>query len=265
MTSILYKGVSFDLPDIAGLDVFLVFGVRKSGSSILNSVVEALANHVGMPYLDVAGELFRSGIPVGDWQSDAEILQLLRRGNVYGGFRDVPYAFTRAPNWAEFRKLLLVRDPRDALVSEYFSNAYSHEVPETGASREVMLDLRERANQVDIDTFVVERARSMVETLSQYLLVRDSENALVMKYEEFIPNKRESISQILDHFRWDVPDHVIAHVLEWADVLPTDEDPARFIRKVTPGDHREKLTPGTIADLNDLLGPVMTAYGYDID
>jgi hypothetical protein len=40
------------------------------------------------------------------------------------------------------------------------------------------------------------------------------------------------------------------------------EDPHKFVRRVTPGDHRVKLNPATIKTLNDLLAPVMETFGY---
>ena len=51
-------------------------------------------------------------------------------GRVYGGFRSMPLVFAQSELYRRSRKILLVRDPRDALVSEYFSLAYSHGLPE---------------------------------------------------------------------------------------------------------------------------------------
>src|SRR5215469_13002080 len=109
----------FEVADNKGQEAYFVFGVRKSGSSILNSIVGALAGMNGVQFIDVAGTLFKSGLRVADWQNDARLCELLRPGNVYGGFRNLPIGLARAPRFQESRKLFMVRDPRDALVSEY--------------------------------------------------------------------------------------------------------------------------------------------------
>jgi hypothetical protein len=46
------------------------------------------------------------------------------------------------------------------------------------------------------------------------------------------------------------------------DAIPSVEQPARHIRQAHPGDHRQKLTQSTIAQLNNLLFVPLTRYGY---
>jgi hypothetical protein len=45
-------------------------------------------------------------------------------------------------------------------------------------------------------------------------------------------------------------------------VLPDAEQPTAFIRKVTPGDHREKLSPTIIEELNGVFADEMHLFGY---
>jgi hypothetical protein len=48
----------------------------------------------------------------------------------------------------------------------------------------------------------------------------------------------------------------------WADVLPEAERPDQFIRRVVPGDHKEKLSPAVIRQLNTRLAASMELFGY---
>nr|MBA3810888.1 hypothetical protein [Caulobacteraceae bacterium] len=43
---------------------------------------------------------------------------------------------------------------------------------------------------------------------------------------------------------------------------PPVEDPSAHVRKVTPGDHVDKLKPATIAALNTRLAPILRDHGY---
>src|ERR1700756_3655858 len=100
----------FEIADNETQQSYFVFGVRKSGSSILNSIVGALAGMNGIQFIDVAGTLFRSGLRVSDWQNDSGLCELLRPGNVYGGFRNFPTGLACDVRFRESRKLFMVRD-----------------------------------------------------------------------------------------------------------------------------------------------------------
>jgi predicted HAD superfamily phosphohydrolase len=45
-------------------------------------------------------------------------------------------------------------------------------------------------------------------------------------------------------------------------VMPAEENPAQFVRRVTPGDHLEKLDAATIAALDDILHEELRRFGY---
>jgi hypothetical protein len=257
-----YRDVPFELADEAGRPCWFVYGVRKSGSSIFNSMVHALAMRQQLHWVDVPGDLFKGGVTVGAWQGDAGLAGLLRPGNVYGGFRNFPAGFIDAPLHRASPKVLLVRDPRDALVSEYFSNAYSHSLPAAGDARSQMLDLRREALQQPIEDYVLARADAMTHTLEEYLPLLADPLLRVFRYEDVIARKRVLLTEVGRHFGWAVEPDYLDKVLSWADQQPAEEDPTRFVRKVTPGDHLDKLRPDVIRELDRRLAPVLGAYGY---
>jgi hypothetical protein len=262
---IVYQNVPYDIADAPAGGTYFVFGIRKSGSSILNSIVAALAQRAGVNFVDVAGKLFDAGVKVSAWRADPQLARIVRPGNAYGGFRDFPEGLVGNPAFESARKVLLVRDPRDALVSEYFSNAFSHSLPQQGEGRNQMLELRKEALQSPIEEFVVHRAPEFAKTLRQYMPLLSDRATRVMKYEDFIPNKRVHIGQIAEFFGWNIDAQYVSLVLSWADVLPSEERPTEFVRKVTPGDHRDKLGRSTIDRLNELLETEMKEFGYAAD
>jgi hypothetical protein len=241
---------------------YFVFGVRKSGSSILNSIVGALAGMNGVPFIDVAGSLFKSGLRVSDWQNDSELRELLRPGNVFGGFRNFPIGLASAPRFREWRKILMVRDPRDALVSEYFSNAYSHSIPQGGSGRSAMLAERDAALSSDLQSYVLRMAPSLRRALREYSPLVGDPTVRIVRYEDRILQKRALIGDICAFFSWSVSDENVGHILGWADIVPDAERPTAFVRRVRPGDYVEKLTLATIRDLNMLFAEELSRFGY---
>jgi len=257
-----YKGVSFTLSDKTDAPPVFVLGVRKSGSSILNSMVTALARRQGLPFVDIAGQLFKTGVKVSEWQRDPSLASLLRGGNVYGGFRNAPLGLNGSPAYTGARKVLMVRDPRDALVSEYFSNAYSHSLPVTGQGLETMKEARQQALASSVESYVLSRAEQLSGTMMEYGSLTDDPLTRIFKYEDVIMHKRALLTDISRHFGWSVDDNHLGLVLKWADVVPDDERPTEFVRRVLPGDHRNKLSAEAIRKLNLLLQTPMKTFGY---
>lgn len=260
------RRIGFDVD--LGLEgpAYFVFGVRKSGSSLLNNITTELARLNGHKFVDVGDTFFSQNVEAIDWQFDPALAQILHPGNVYGGFRAMPFALLGNELFDRSPKLLIVRDPRDALVSEYFSNAYSHPIPEptteSSGVTEMMQRQRAEALKNGLDLSVINRARELVRTTMEFGAVAKSSTTMVLKYEDYIFNKRELIATIVKHFGWTVDESSLVNILRWADVRPAAENPQAFIRKVTPGDHREKLRPATIVDLNRLLQSPMRLFDY---
>jgi len=241
---------------------FFVLGVYKDGSTVLNAMVEALSKHWGLPFVDLPGRLFEAGVPVSQWRNDPAAASIFGGEIVYGGFRAFPSCLKDQSTFIKSQKVLLVRDPRDALVSEYFSNAFSHSLTSEGAARDQMLQLRCEALSTPLEEIVVRRMPDMARTMLEYAASLKDPLLKWFRYEDIIADKRRVLEDISAHFEWPVDANCISQILEWADVFPEQERPTEFIRRVWPDNHRDKLPAEVIRLLNVLLGKPMRILGY---
>lgn len=256
------RTLTFDVSARRADRAWFALGVRKSGSSIFSSIVNALAIFNEIHAVDLPGVMFKQGIRYIEWNNHPRIADLLWRGNVYIGFRDPPTAFYPDPVFREGKKILVVRDPRDALVSEYFSNAFSHSLPNQKDGTSVLEQERQKALQADVEQYVLQRVPELNRTVAGYKGLIGDPNLLVLRYEEIIFDKAGWIRSIARHFGWQVSDQLIGNILGWADVRPDMEDPKAFVRRVAPGDHLDKLSPAVIAQVNAKLSDVWPGLGY---
>jgi hypothetical protein len=241
-----------------------VFGLHKCGSSMLTKLAIQLASAGGRPVLNIPGILFGQGIPRMRWEKDPALASLIRPGIIYTGFRGVPSFLSPLPTYETAPKLILVRDPRDALVSFYFSVAYSHTIPRQGEARQLITENRRVALQADINEWCIERARndhvstwdSTIDALSTDKEVR------FLRYEDVIFDKARLVDALCEVMSCDVDAETRAKIARENDVRPRTEDPTKHVRRVTPGDHEEKLLPGTIEVLNELYGHHLERFGY---
>lgn len=245
-------------------DVYVCLGVRKSGSTMLHRIMNFLSNRNHINVVDVPSTFFRNGFTVQHWQA-LDLAPLVQPGNCYLGFRSYPEKLAESAAFKDALKIFMFRDPRDALVSEYFSDAFSHTLPKqesAGEGRELFLKKREEAQNADIDQWVLDKVGGIRKTLTSYAAALDDPNCLVLRYEDYVFQKKRMIAKILDHFGWGVELARLGKLLEEIDVVPDTEDKSRFVRKVVPGDHIAKLRPDTVRRLNRKLEDVMRRYDY---
>lgn len=239
--------ITFRVADDPDAEVYFSLGVRKSGSTMLHRIVNVLARRAGLNTVDIPDAFFRRGLTVGEW-SRADLSDVIHPGNVYVGFRIFPTNLGDNPFFQKARKVLMFRDPRDALVSQYFSDAYfsdaySYALPssdtETGRkAAEAFAKKREQTRAMSIDEYVIKNAKQMERTLLGFgALLRDP-TCLCLRYEDYIFQKKRMIHKILQHFEWSCPPGAIEGLLQHVDVVPDSEDKTRFVRCVIPGDHR---------------------------
>jgi hypothetical protein len=253
--------------DLKGPACFAL-SVRKCGSTLFNQLCRELAHASGRNFVPVDSTFFWNNVVAKEFTDDPSLLELVQPQNVYGEFRDMPLALLASELFRTGPKLLMIRDLRDALVSEYFSIAYSHPVPvqtlEGNKVTQLMLKQRSLALAHDLDTVVLRRAHAMAKTVLRFAPILDLPGLTVLKYEDYVFRKRALVDRIVESFGLTISDATASRLASSVDIRPEKEDPRAFVRHVTPGDHREKLRPRTIEKINLRLGKAMELFGYSL-
>jgi len=255
--------IAFDIAPGLNGPAFFCLGVRKSGSSLFNQITGYLAQRNAVPNVALPDRMFRLGLRARDW-AEIDLTPLIHPGNLYSAFRTLPPGLSAAQGYRDGRKVFMFRDPRDALVSLYYSDSYSHGLPQAsgalGDGRALFEAKRAAALQTPIDDYVLREARPMLRTLTQYATLLEDPQCLCLRYEDYLFQKRRLVRKVLAHFGWNLGQGQIERLMGMVDKLPEAENPANFLRKAVPGDHRVKLKPETIAALDKVLRPVLTLY-----
>jgi hypothetical protein len=238
----------------------LAFSHHKAGSTMLVGILRELSAAAGVTFLTLPGELFRRGV---DLQAVDLDVTLPDRGYCFGGYRFFPAE--PMPLIDTARAVLLVRDPRDAVVSLYYSARDSHIIPDAeGTLRSRMLSRRANAKATPIDQWVIENHGAVIEAMTGYVAqgFPSRPNVAIYRYEDIIFRKRAWIDDMLAWFGWEVPETIVAEVVRRFDVVPKKADPSKHIRQVHPGNHRTALQPATIERLNAAFVHLLNLFGY---
>ena len=247
----------------ADIEAFFLFGIHKCGSTLMNQIFIDICNQLRIPCIAIPYFAFKQGIPGVIWGKCERLNSIITDGYCYRGFRSYPWFMRENQLIARRKKILLVRDPRDAIVSAYFSFANSHRQPGKGPALTQFLERREQIKTLDIESYALGQSTQVkrdFDNYNQYL----TKNSLlkVYRYEDIIFDKANWIEDMLQFLNLSLNSAQLSKIADKHDIVPKAEDVSQHVRKVKPGDHREKLSPECIAKLNETLGEVLERYDY---
>lgn len=241
----------------------IVFALHKTASMFIYEISKSLASRIGLPFFSPNGES-----PLDLYRTLVEPTILLARG-VYAPIR----AAVEVPDPQGAAIVVHLRDPRDALVSLFYSYCFGHVGQVPGGS-----GFRAAVAERGIDQFVLECALSKTNPLQSLnpkeqdtwelvgnfrdryhrllaLADRWPEQVTVVHYETMVTRFAEWLRPFAGAFGVRDEQTIAELVREFGRTKPPAvEDPYSHRRRVLPGDYLEKLRPETIEVLTREFG-----------
>lgn len=168
------------------------------------------------------------------------------------------------PDITKFKVVLVVRDPRDIMVSSYYSIAYSHAIPE-GEKKESLLSRRKEALASNLDEHVLRHSGKLLEVFKRYEtnLFTEHPFTYVAKYEDMVNDYPKWLDELLYACGLNIPKYMRNNFIRKHETSrPCVENVRNHLRKGIPGEHREKLQLETIEKLNHIFEKQITRFGY---
>jgi len=239
------------------IESFFVFSLPKSGSTLLNNIIRDICFDKNIPCIDITRDSYNYGIRPKDISTQDINSLIYDRGYAYIGFRRL----FDISNLHKYRKILLVRDPKDVLVSLYFSHKYSHTVPNNDNATQLLNSRREKALNMEINAFVIEKSKIYSGLYEKYMNMQ-KENLKVYRYEDVIYEKVEWVNDMCIFLDIDIESSDIKNVVSKFDIIPAAEKLTAHIRQVHPENYKKHLTNETISFLNKQFDKISQAFGY---
>ena len=239
-----------------GLPSVLFYSYYRCGSMFLSRALRELARANGLQHLDYCSYFVKVAPGQGARLFEEETLAAAfhPEGCYYGTLRRA-YPI---PSPEQYRSVLLLRDPRDCLVSHYYSVRDSHTLNNHGNRR-----ARREALTTDIDQWVLKHAEDYRrDFLEFHRKLVGKPGVLFLPYEEMVTAFPEFVRKMIEHTGLDQDQSTVDRIVKEADFEVSSENILSHKRSVKPGNHRRKLNPETIRRLDEALAEVLELFHY---
>ena len=245
----------------------IFYTTHKCASTFVDRLFELILKNSDYSFVDYAGAILQAGdkLDVGTpyenflEQTYSDLYSL--QGKIYGPQRK-PLDF---PGRDKFKHIFFLRDPRDVLISSYFSSGFTHREPSNTADREVFINKRKNIQQIGLDVYTLEEANSWIIPLyRQYKQLRDtSESNIYLKYDLFIENTSEFIQKISKYLNINPSKKNIDLLVGEANPIQ-DVEVMKHQRSGKTGQYLEKLHPDTVEKLNYTLAKTLADWEFEL-
>jgi hypothetical protein len=245
----------------------IFYTTHKCASTFISNLFDVILKNSDYDLVDYAAAIWKAGDKT-NISSPYEVFLEQAYSDLYsvnGKIYAPQRKYLDFPGRSKFKHIFFLRDPRDVLVSSYFSMAFTHSEPLNSVARGHFLRKRSEIKEQDIDDYVLEQSEEWVVPLyKQYKELREtSDTYIYLKYDLFVENTPEFVKKISEFLGLNPSTKDI-------DLLTKDATPVQSIevmkhkRSGKTGQYLEKLNPKTVTKLNYLLSEVLSDWEFKV-
>jgi hypothetical protein len=250
----------------------IFFTQHKSASTFAAKILSNIGSanlglkHVNYPNLisDV-GCYFKFGERYSnenDWYFENCKSLFKNNGYIYGPHR-APFMI---PEIDLFKKIIFLRDPRDSLISRYYSFGFNHGVPKDSAGKKIFLDERSKIIKESIDSYCERMAAEWCKPLlSSYIKIIKSsfEPILFITYEQYVENPSKVLSSIFKYCEIDDCNELSASLARQAQPIRLEINVKAHQRSGRVSQYLTELKQATIININNTLKEEMEFFEWN--
>lgn len=184
----------------------LFYTTHKCASSFMRKLLIKLSTEGNYVLNDYANAIWHLGDKL-DIDQDKKnfLVQFLEKnydrlfyikGEIYGPLR-FPVNFS---NRNTFKHIFFLRDPRDVIVSSYYSFGFTHSLPANSKGKTSVLKVRDEIQQKGIDQYAIDFADELVQRYNGFKNLREScDSYIYLKYDDFTNNTKQFILNLSNY------------------------------------------------------------------
>ncbi len=182
------------------------------------------------------------------------------RGEIYVPHRK-PVDFPGRP---KFRHIFFLRDPRDVLVSAYYSFGFSHPPPGGARVKQEFLGKRKRIQDGGIDRYAMESATHwLLPVYEKYRRFRETAGeSIYLKYDDFKDDTEGFLWAVAEFLEIELPQQIVQELAKSASPVQAQVNIDCHKRSGRSGQYVHELNPDTVKFLNTAFADILEYWEF---
>lgn len=247
----------------------LFFTTHKCASTFIPPLLKTITRNSNYNFKDYAGAIWNLGDQLdidqdhknflSDFLEEAADELFFRRGDIYAPLR-VPVDF---PERNGLKHIFFLRDPRDVLVSSYYSFGFTHALPKNFKLKKRHQTRKQKIQEQGIDDYVLSEATDwLIRYLKYKELLETSNSYLYVKYDDFQGDTVTFMKKVINYLNVVVPEQEIQELSLKASPVQTTKDNTKHKRSGKSHQYLEELKPETVKKLNEVFAEVLEYWNF---
>ena len=236
----------------------LFYTTHKCASSFMQKILIKLCANGSYVFNDYASAIYQLGNKLDIEQDKKNYLVnflesnydrlFYKKNEIYGPLR-FPVDF---PDRNTFKHIFFLRDPRDVIVSSYYSFGFTHSLPTNEKSKGRMLSIRKEIQQKGIDQYAIDFADELVQRYIGFKNLKENcDSFIYLKYDDFTNNTKAFILNLSQYLNVNLSDNELKVLCYEASPIQKNIKKESHKRSGKNGQYVNELKPETQAILNE--------------
>ena len=189
---------------------------HKCASTYISKFLDLVSKECELRHFDYAGHIWELGNEIKienpfDIETNNDFLYR-EYGEIYGPMR-TPFDFNLRD---QLNNIFFLRDPRDLIISLFYSIAYSHPVPSNEKLKKKFLKKRNLAKKIGLNSFFLKQIDEwVIPHYTKYKFMREnSKFSSFYKYEDLKKDPKKIFLSISKKMKIKITDKLIDHLVD---------------------------------------------------
>lgn len=244
----------------------IFFTTHKCASTFVAPLLKTITDHSDYQVKNYASAIWSLGNRVDLGSSYEDFLEKAydrlykTKGEIYAPQRR-PLDFLGRE---KFKHIFFWRDPRDVLVSAYYSFGYNHSLPKGKKHQQDFSEGRKKIKGQGIDDYAKEAAVSWLMPIYEKYqeILETSSSYIYLSYDEFKDDTWEFIHKMANFLEVDIPDEQAEKLVQKASPVQTNKQLKQHKRSGKSKQYLEELQPETVQFLNQTFADSLFYWNF---
>ena len=254
------------LSNSSNFDSVIFFTTHKCASNFISKLLETVDKNTEYIHYDYGGlvgsvaDKIKQKAPFEPYLNKNYKHLFNSKGEIYGPQRR-PLNFLSINS---YKKIFFLRDPRDVLISSFYSFGKTHAPPSQKILKSDFYKEREKINSLGLEKYAIYKSDEILEIYLSYKNLKEmSESCIYLKYDDYALDTSYFLNTVFNFLNISIDQMEIDKLISLADPIQLTEDDTKHKRSGTLGQWKSELSKETQKKLNVKFQDILKYWEFD--